>query len=389
MDLVIWKYSLYTSYTCSMALDAWQQNFVQHNLMKTIATNLIWRFQDAQEEYSAMLHQGQLVRANGSLLPQLSVKTTVCLWHPLHCGDQERDAWRNFIWQHSIEQPIRQAYREIYQPSEIEDINELVSGLYLRQHQFRALLLDRGWRYQLRGNFESESAPRLQFSDGLSCEIGIGAQSETMSSRTIALAVELTEIRFMRDAREISSAEISPILCSEVLRDIDLFVSVAGVGYRRDWEETESVFAELVDMQIDQALDGSKSGATAILAGLLEQKPSLTVLAELLLRIEAAVDAKPVTGVVKMRRDLLSRLLDQTSLERCTRLEPRNVFVDGPDGQYRINLASGLIFNCADNSLIGSVEKERSARLNGEAGNDVLLAKIYSGVRRLAESTTT
>ncbi len=372
-----------------MALDAWQQNFVQHNLMKTIATNLIWRFQDAQEEYSAMLHQGQLVRANGSLLPQLSVKTTVCLWHPLHCGDQERDAWRNFIWQHSIEQPIRQAYREIYQPSEIEDINELVSGLYLRQHQFRALLLDRGWRYQLRGNFESESAPRLQFSDGLSCEIGIGAQSETMSSRTIALAVELTEIRFMRDAREISSAEISPILCSEVLRDIDLFVSVAGVGYRRDWEETESVFAELVDMQIDQALDGSKSGATAILAGLLEQKPSLTVLAELLLRIEAAVDAKPVTGVVKMRRDLLSRLLDQTSLERCTRLEPRNVFVDGPDGQYRINLASGLIFNCADNSLIGSVEKERSARLNGEAGNDVLLAKIYSGVRRLAESTTT
>lgn len=373
----------------SMSLDSWQQNFARHNLMKTIATNLIWRFQDRQEEYSAMLHQEQLVQADASPLPKLSAKTTVCLWHPLHSGGQERNAWRNFIWRHSIEQPFRQAYREIYQASEIEDINDLVSGLYLRQHQFHALLLNRGWRYQLCGNFESESAPLLQFSDGLSCEIGLGAQSQTLSGRAIALAVELTGIRFMRDAREISSTEIQPILCSEVLRDIDFFVSVAGVGYQRDWEETESVFAELVDMQIDRALGGNKSGAPAILARLLEQNPTLTMLAELLLRIEAAVDAKPVTGVLRMRRELLSRLLDQSSLASCTRIDARNVFVDGPGGQHRINLASGLVFNCADNSLTGSVEKERSAKLDGEARSDMLLAKIYSAIRRLAESTAT
>jgi hypothetical protein len=67
----------------------------------------------------------------------------------------------------------------------------------------------------------------------------------------------------------------------------------------------------------------------------------------------------------------------------------RNVFVDGPGEQHRINLSSGLVFNCADNSLIGSVEKERSARLDGEAGSDMLLAKIYSAIKRLAESTAT
>jgi hypothetical protein len=372
-----------------MSLDSWQQNFARHNLMKTIAANLIWRFQDGQEIRSAILHQGQLIQADDSPLPDLPTKTTVCLWHPLHCGDQERDAWRNFIWRHSLEQPFRQAYRETYQASEIDDINTLVSGLYLRQHQFRALLLNRGWRYQLRGNFESESAPLLQFSDGLSCEIGIGAQSQSLSGRAIALAVELTGIRFMRGAREISSTEVPPVLCSEVLRDIDLFVSVASVGYQRDWEETESVFAELVDMQIDWALGRNQSGAPAILAELLEQNPALTVLAELLLRIEAAVDAKPITGVLKMRRELLRRLLDQSSLASSTRIDMRNVFVDGPGEQHRINLSSGLVFNCADNSLIGSVEKERSARLDGEAGSDMLLAKIYSAIKRLAESTAT
>ena len=142
-------------------------------------------------------------------------------------------------------------------------------------------------------------------------------------------------------------------------------------------------------MQIDRALGVNQSGALAILAGLLEKNPTITVLAELLLRIDAAVDAKPVTGVLRMRRELLSRLLDRSSLASCTRIDARNVFVDGPGGQHRINLASGLVFNCADNSLTGSVEKERSARLDGEARSDILLAKIYSAIRRLAESTTT
>ena len=75
---------------------------------------------------------------------------------------------------------------------------------------------------------------------------------------------------------------------------------------------------------------------------------------------KASIRANTRETSTSINRDMLTLLLGQSSLVGCTRVDGRNVFVDGPSGEHRINLASGLVFDCADNNLKGTVEKFRA-----------------------------
>ncbi len=369
----------------AMAFADWRRYFAEHTLMKTVARSLIWRFTGTAGSNTAMLRDGTLMQADGSELPLPADTAQVQLWHPLHDDTQTRDAWRNAIWQNAVAQPFRQAYREIYRAADVAEINKLVSGLYVRQHQLRALLLQREWRYQLHGNFESESLPTLALSDGLRCEIGIGRESRSISGRGISLAVELGGIRFLRGFDEVAADTLPPVVCSEILRDVDLFATAAGIGYRCDWEDVEAVAEELAEVELLKSLADAETGTADGLLRLLEREPAFSALAQLMARLDAAMGGMPLPASVRMRGELLQRLLQQSPLEQCALVDGRCVQVDTPQGQYRINLASGLMFNAADNSLQGSVAAQPQADLAGEPGGDILLARIYSTITQLCQ----
>ena len=370
----------------AMSFGSWRKHYAQHPLMKSIAGNLVWLFRNEVGVASGILQGDELVSFDDSRLSEFSEDTQVYLWHPLHSEESERDAWRNYMWRHSVAQPFRQVYREIYRGEQGEDFTEIVSGLYVRQHQFRALLLSRGWSYGLRGSFECDSAPVLGRPDGFCCEIGIGGVSQSVSGRGIALAVELGAIEFSKDGRVIAAAEVPPLLYSELLRDIDLFTSVSGVGYRRDWEDIEAVFKELVEFRIQEQFASAGDSTSTILGNLLENSPLSKALIDFLARLEAAVSDKPIPETVKVRAQLLEVLLRAASLADRIRIEGRYAFVDGPAGRYKINLASGLIFDCTNNGLCGVANRRGRADMPGETGSDILLAKIYETVRYLATS---
>jgi hypothetical protein len=193
----------------------------------------------------------------------LSDDSPVRLWHPAGRAVDEVVFWRSLLERERIVQPFKQAHREVYllTPAEREAGFESArfAGHLLRQHVMRALCDARGWAYKLQGPFDPGGdpnpvlrLPRL----GLVAELMVEAvEDETLQSgHGIFLYVGTGPLTFYRDVapgsrvappgtpdlfvahfrlvlREpVSLSEIPPRALSEVLRDVDLLVSVAGVA---------------------------------------------------------------------------------------------------------------------------------------------------------------
>lgn len=365
------------------SIDEWWRHYAEHPLMNSISSNLIWKFESDVNVDTAILKNKKLIMADGLPLDNLPDNTAVSLWHPLLSDAGTRDAWRNYIWKNSILQPFRQAFREVYVDRPEENNQSIIDGLYVRQHQFRALLLTRGWRYQFRGRFDSDSVPTLNLERGVSCEIDIIGQSEVSSSAGISLAIELGKVRFLRGGAVISRSEISPIEYSEVMRDIDLFVAVCGLGYRKDWDQIEEVFYDLRNSILVERLARIDGRASTILNDLLIKRgSSAEAITKILCVLDVSMMKFPIAETVKTRALLLDLMLKGSKITDQVRIDDRYVYVDTNDGGCRINLASGLVFSVRDNQLLPVAAKRISK--TSEAESDILLSRLYGLVLQLA-----
>lgn len=366
-----------------VSIDEWWRHYAEHPLMNSISSSLIWKFESDMNVYTAILKNKKLIMADGLPLDNLPDNTVVSLWHPLLSDAEVRDAWRNYIWMNSILQPFRQAFREVYVNLPEESDQFIVEGLYVRQHQFRALLLTRGWRYHFRGRFDSDSLPTLNLERGISCEIDITGQSEVSSNAGISLAVALGKIRFLRDGAAISRCELSPIEYSEIIRDIDLFAAVCGLGYKKDWAQIEEVLSDQKDLLLVERLSRTDGWASNIFNELLiKDDPSAEAIAKLLCVLDVSMTKFPIAETVKTRALLLDLMLKGSKIADQVRVDERYVYVDTANGGCRINLSSGLVFSIRDNRLLPIAVKRIS--IADEAGSDTLLSRVYSLVLQLA-----
>jgi hypothetical protein len=187
----------------------------------------------------------------------------VRLWHPAGKPVDEVIAWRELLERDRIVQPFNQAHREVYLLTPVEREAPFESarfaGHMLRQHALRALCEARGWTYRLQGAFDHEGnpnplmrLPRL----GAIAELDVEpVEDDTLQSdHGIFLYVQTRALTFYREPGPhagvpaagapprlvkllrspmrpaVVLAEIPAVTLSEVLRDVDLFVSVAGVA---------------------------------------------------------------------------------------------------------------------------------------------------------------
>ena len=146
-------------------LATWRARYLDHPLLATLTRRLIWHFTDGARAEAAISHDGRLVDATGCPLDWLSDRAAVRLWHPLGAAPEVVSAWRRSLQDHGIQQPFKQAHREIYLLTDAEretatDSNRF-AGHVLRQHQFAALCRERGWRYQVQGDWDSHNVPTL------------------------------------------------------------------------------------------------------------------------------------------------------------------------------------------------------------------------------------
>jgi hypothetical protein len=134
-----------------------------------------------------------------------------------------------------VSQPFKQAHREVFRPSdESRPVWAGFVGRPLHQHQFAALCRQRGWRYRLMGRWDERSVPQRDLPGGFGAEFHVLAPEPEapVSDRDVFLFVTADIVRFRREGEPIGLDEVPPRLFSEALRDVALFVGVAGQPHR-------------------------------------------------------------------------------------------------------------------------------------------------------------
>jgi hypothetical protein len=211
----------------------WQERFLKHPLLGTLARRLIWVFDDTP----AVPHDSRLIIATGHAINP-GKNANVSLWHPINSDPKTVVAWRNRLDEFEITQPFKQAHREIYVLTDAERRTSSYSNRFaahiLRQHQFAALCSQRGWDYHVQGDFDSYGTPTFRIpAHGLTAQFIVEAIRGEMTQRGIFLYLSSDQVRFGRDLKD-----VPPVVFSEVMRDVDLFVGVASVMNDPTWRDT-------------------------------------------------------------------------------------------------------------------------------------------------------
>ncbi|MDX3642639.1 DUF4132 domain-containing protein [Streptomyces sp. MB09-02B] len=372
--------------------DAWRQRYLDHPLVGTLARRLLWVVDGTTVGWAdgePRTLTGDPVDPVGPVGPG----TRVELWHPLDRDPPEVVAWRDRLERQGITQPFKQAHREVYPLTDAERATAVYSnrfaGHILRQHQFHSLAATRGWRNRLRLSVDDVAPPATRELPqwGLRAEYWIEGEGHEYGEETTDsgayLRLRTDQVRFypldapqnqapcwggayamwLPDGRDpvdpVPLAAVPPLVLSEVLRDVDLFVGVASVGNDPTWQDggPEGRFVEYW---------------TSYGFGELDQS-------------------------AETRRTLLERLVPRLAIaDRCT-LEGRFLQVEGALHTYRIHLGSGNILMSPNDRYLCVVPKSTVEGGNGRNGTaqtgylpfegDRMLAVILSKAMLLAKDT--
>jgi Domain of unknown function (DUF4132) len=345
-------------------LDAWRARYLDHPLVGVIARRLIWHFETDGAAAQGIWLDGQLVDGRDQALGGMSERTTVELWHPIGHSIDEVTAWRDWLDRHQIRQPFKQAHREVYVLTDAERETRIYSNRFaahiLRQHQYHALCAARGWRNTLRLMFDNSYPPtykelpqwdvRAEFwVEGVGDGGGYGTDT-TESGSYLHLATD--QVRFYEikaaqrtahasgggytpewnrvDAEPMPLDRIPPLVLSEILRDVDLFVGVASVGNDPAWA------------------DGGPNGRNVDYWN------------------RYSFGDLSATG--QTRKAVLERLVPRLKIaSRCT-FRDRFLVVRGDRRTYKIHLGSGNILMEPNDQYLCIVAKRTASEPLGESG---------------------
>jgi hypothetical protein len=373
------------------SLADWRARYLNHPLIGGLARRLIWRFTDGERSVDGAWRDGRIVDSADQAL-DLSATARVSLWHPVFAAASDVLAWRTWLERHEVSQPFKQAHREVYLLTDAERATQTYSnrfaGHILRQHQFNALAASRGWRNKLRLMVDDAYPPAtLDLPHWhLRAEYWVEGAGDNYDTDTNATGTYLylttDQVRFYRTGSRQNIAHASgggyyrpryfggrgapveddalplevipPIVFSEVLRDVDLFVGVASVGNDPTWQDGGPV-------------------------GRYRDYWHSYSFGELSLTAET-------------RKQLLFRLIPRLAIaDRCA-IEGRFLRVRGDLRTYRIHLGSGNILMEPNDQYLCIVPSRGRAESPTEHlylpfEGDALLSIILSKAFLLAEDT--
>jgi hypothetical protein len=224
----------------------WKSLYFDHPLTSLIADKLIWHFSNDNHKQQGMFLDDAWVDASGNTIDWLNDDVKVQLWHPIGFSSDEIVGWRNFLTKNQIVQPFKQAYREVYILTDAELRTDTYSNRFaahvLRQHQFAALTRQRGWHYQLMGNWDSHNTPYVDLIKWkLSAEFLVNAEWNdgpgAVNDMGIFNYITTDQVRFLRQGQAMNLYDVPALVFSEVMRDVDLFVGVTSIGNDPAWQD--------------------------------------------------------------------------------------------------------------------------------------------------------
>jgi Domain of unknown function (DUF4132) len=292
-------------------LDVWKPRYLEEPLVSVFARRLIWSFEVDGRWVPGFAESNGIFDAAGKRL-SVADKTRVKLWHPMQSDAAHVLAWRQRLVKLQITQPFKQAHREIYVLTDAERATNVYSnrfaGHVVEQKRFRALCQARGWACPAFGGWDPGNArPLKRIADReLQVEFWVDPIETAMNQENFQFEYLSTDqVRFVTVGGEpIAIADVDPVLFSELMRDADLFVGVAGIGADPTWgDRGDDRFGEYWGKAAFGDLSESGKTRHAVLKDLL---PGLAI------------------------------------APRC-RLEERYLVVEGKVRTYRIHLGSGNI----------------------------------------------
>ena len=199
---------------------------LEHPVVKAMLSKLV--LFNPETQASGFWQDGKLLSAEGTLTP-LKADDKLLIAHPSHLFYAVQwDLYQKYLFDKELKQPFKQVFRELYIPTkdELETSNrsERYQGHQVQPQKTVALLRGRGWTV----NYE-EGLQRVYHKEGFRATIYAAADWYTPSD-VEAPTLEYVVFYSLKDGKEVPMKEIDPVIFSEVMRDVDLVVSVAHVG---------------------------------------------------------------------------------------------------------------------------------------------------------------
>ena len=199
---------------------------LEHPVVKAMLSKLV--LFNPETQASGFWQDSKLLSAEGILTP-LKAADKLLIAHPSHLFYAVQwDLYQKYLFDKELKQPFKQVFRELYVPTkdELETSNrsERCQGHQVQPQKTVALLRSRGWTV----NYE-EGLQRVYHKEGFRATIYAAADWYTPSD-VEAPTLEYVVFYNLKDGKEVPMKEINPVIFSEVMRDVDLVVSVAHVG---------------------------------------------------------------------------------------------------------------------------------------------------------------
>ncbi|GAB1855299.1 hypothetical protein MHTCC0001_01320 [Flavobacteriaceae bacterium MHTCC 0001] len=223
--------------------EQWKKLYLDNNLLGFFGKRLIWNFKVEDKTQNAIFHNGTFVNPSGAL--QIDFQNVeVSLWHPVNASVNEVQEWRNWLLSEEVTQPFKQAHREVYIVTDAEITTNSYSNRYaahiIRQHIFNALCRERGWAYQLKGQWDSYNTPTFQIPSWkykVEFWVETDAVQDSANEMGIFNYLQTDQVRFYNEDGQINMADVPKIVFSESMRDVDLFVAVTSIGADPNWRD--------------------------------------------------------------------------------------------------------------------------------------------------------
>lgn len=301
----------------SWTLSGWQETLGAHPILRNLAQRLVWEIRDGETVTRARPDAagGWMAVDDAPITP--GPEARLALLHPVTLPGEALQPWQAHIIRHQVVQPFKQIFRETYVVTPPEEQTATYSNRFAAQvvghRMLYALLRGRGWAGMAYFGDGDDSAGRRDY-PAAGYRVWIEASDATGSVFDDNGLVTLDRVWFARltpaaaRRQPVDLRTVPPVVFSEAMRDVDLFVGVAGRGRDPNW----------IDWETRQVWEAEADTLWATYE-------------------------RMNTATAEQRAAVLRELLPLLGLGERAVLKGRFVLVRGQRHQYRVHLGSGNI----------------------------------------------
>ena len=285
----------------------WRRYYLDHPVTGRVARGLVWTIGDV----TGIPGPDGLRTAGGAVVP-VPAAGEVRLWHPARATVDEVAAWRSAVVADGLRQPFKQAFREVYllTPAELATLtySNRFAAHVLRYGQAYALFKERGWVANYLGGYDGGYAgeARRVFADAGLTAVFVHLNADDEQSPPEYCSTDRVYFHRTGDRARtpLPLADVPPLVFSEAMRDVDLFVGVTSLA-------TDPTWADRGDAPHYAYWAGASFGE--------------------------------LTPTAEVRRDALARLLPKLAIADRVSIDGRYVVVRGSRATYHVHIGSGNV----------------------------------------------